>query len=604
MKLQPAITLTFAITASLLLGTPLGAAGKTEEVPDLTKLAIKETAQLPETPTLSWNLGPTGARGWVYGNHGPEGIIGSQILVTVVEPGSPADGVLQKFDVLLGANGKAFVGDARRGLGEAITDSETTARKGLLKLTRWRNGSTSEVQLHLEVMGEYAATAPFGCPKSHRILDGACRYLVAQMPPDGFHSVGGYLDALLLLSTGNPDYLDCVRRTAYRIGPPDLKLDTVGSLQNWNWGYSALLLAEYYLATGDRYVLPALKEYSRALAEGQALSGSWAHEPADHGMAHGYGEVNAVGMACFTAMILAKECGVEVDQAALARGEAFFRRWAGRGNVPYGDHLPWLGRGDNGKTAQAAIIYDLLGERDVVAQYAPLVAAAWADREIGHSGNFFSYTWGPLGAARAGQPALSEFLFHQRWYYDLARRWDHSLGTQPITEPAEGKNGMTNYVSRGGPWGTGGMALVLSLPQPRLRILGSAKHPPDHTLTEKSIKSTLVSIKADMAAGDLWLAKCKLDALLPVLSAKDASCAAWEKTLADPANPQILDAGKRFYEARSIAATDDLQFAERYVIDRHMRGVMTGLAASKRAGAYQAMAAKLISAKGLPELGK
>ena len=339
------------IIIALLLASAAFAAE--DKAPELTKLAIKNLADLPETPNLSWNLGPTGARGWIYGAHGNRGTLGHEILVTAVEKGSPANGVLQPFDVLLGANGRAFTADARRGLGAAITVSEAT---GVLRLTRWRDGKTSEVELRLEVFGAYSATAPFTCAKSQKIFEQACRFLAEQMPPEGFTGVGGCLDGLLLLASGRPEYLDHVRRTAYRVGPPKDR-----GLSNWGWSYDALLLAEYHLATGDTNVVPWLAEYARVLAAGQAKSGSWGHNPAVDGMTEGYGEVNAVGLICFMSLVLTKECGVKVDEAALARSMAFFRKYTGRGTIPYGDHEPWLENlHDNGKNGMTAVVYDLL----------------------------------------------------------------------------------------------------------------------------------------------------------------------------------------------------------------------------------------------------
>jgi len=565
-------------------------------IPDLTKLPITDVAQLPETPALSWNLGPTGARGWMYGADGNRGPLGSQILVTAVERSSPADGVLQKLDVLLGANGRPFTRDARRGLGQAVTESETAGRAGLLKLTRWRAGKTAEVEIRLRVMGSYGDAAPTGCEKSRKILAEACRFLADRMPPDGFQNIGGHLDALLLLAGGRPEHLDHVRRTAYRIQSPGKE-----GLANWGWGYITIFLAEYYLATGDAHVLPRLAEFCKALTDGQASTGSWGHNPAARGWTEGYGEVNAVGLACFTGLVLARECGVKVDEAAMARSTAFFRQWAGRGNVPYGDHPPWMGGDDNGKTAQAAVVYALLGDQRAVALYSALVAASWEHREVGHAGNFFSYVWGPLGAARAGQPALVEFMRQQRWYYDLARRWDGSLVNQPWPQRGEGPSGFNHYAARGPLWGTGGMALVYALPDARLRILGAARgRAPDRALVARSIELTVAAVKADIDAGDLYRAKCRLDALTPILPAGDTRCAAWLRLLADPANEPVLASGEKFHQARALAKTEDTCFVERFTFDRRSRGIMTAVSRDSRAGAYQAMAARLLQANPMP----
>ena len=84
---------------------------------------------------------------------------------------------MQVDDVILGAGGKPFSDDARKSIAVAIQEAEKETHKGLLKLTRWRAGKAEEVQLKLQVLGTYSATAPYNCPKSKRILDEACKVL-------------------------------------------------------------------------------------------------------------------------------------------------------------------------------------------------------------------------------------------------------------------------------------------------------------------------------------------------------------------------------------------------------------------------------------------
>src|SRR5512147_849571 len=55
--------------------------------------------------THDWLLGPTGAHGWIYGRFG-QTAESRQILITSVEAGSPADGILGANDVILGVTGK------------------------------------------------------------------------------------------------------------------------------------------------------------------------------------------------------------------------------------------------------------------------------------------------------------------------------------------------------------------------------------------------------------------------------------------------------------------------------------------------------------------
>ena len=102
-------TLTAASALCLLAtqATILHAAGAGGEqpIPDFTQGGKTDGSH-------DWTLGPTGARGWIYAWKNT--YHARQILVTSVEPGSPAEGVLAADDVILGIGEKPFDGDARR----------------------------------------------------------------------------------------------------------------------------------------------------------------------------------------------------------------------------------------------------------------------------------------------------------------------------------------------------------------------------------------------------------------------------------------------------------------------------------------------------------
>ena len=59
-----------------------------------------------------WTLGPTGVRGWIYTANG-HSRDARQILITAVAKDSPADGVLNIGDVILGVGSQNFGEDAR-----------------------------------------------------------------------------------------------------------------------------------------------------------------------------------------------------------------------------------------------------------------------------------------------------------------------------------------------------------------------------------------------------------------------------------------------------------------------------------------------------------
>ena len=90
-----------------------------------------------------WTLGPTGARGWIHAwKHTADA---RQILMTEVAEGSPADGVLEVGDVILGVEKKPFGDDARIQFARAVMRAEQEESRGVLQLVRWRAGQTANV---------------------------------------------------------------------------------------------------------------------------------------------------------------------------------------------------------------------------------------------------------------------------------------------------------------------------------------------------------------------------------------------------------------------------------------------------------------------------
>ncbi len=152
------------------------------KIPDLTR-----GDAVPDTAKHDWNLGPTGARGWIFCDK----LVTSdarQILITTIATGSPADGVVAVGDVILGVEGKPFAYDPRTEMGKAITNAESEVGAGKLVLTRWRNGQSDEVVLTLPVLGSYSPTSPYQCPKSTRILEQGCKQLAERMATTDYGS--------------------------------------------------------------------------------------------------------------------------------------------------------------------------------------------------------------------------------------------------------------------------------------------------------------------------------------------------------------------------------------------------------------------------------
>ena len=456
-----------ALAAGVLGGAELRGAKKVTSPPDLTKGGQKDDKH-------DWTLGPTGAKGWMWGRL-LETTDTRQILITQVDKGSPADGVLRVGDVILGVEGELFAADARKSFGRAITAAETRGGQGVLRLLRWREGKQKSVEIRLAVLGNYSDTSPFGCPKSQKIIDAGCRYIAAHMK----RGIDGQINALALLASGKAEYRDLVKEYAHQAGPRGLKLalQPRGGMVSWSWGYTNLFLTEYYLATGDGYVLPAIREYATKIAMGQSVVGSWGHGMAWpelnggklHGSLGGYGALNQAGLICHLSMVLAQKCGVtdKVVQQAIDRANRFFRFYIGKGAIPYGDHRPgWQVHDDNGKDSIAAVLFDLQGDRAGAQFFSRMTVASHGERERGHTGNYFSFLWGPLGANRAGPAAASAFLKELRWYFDLARRPDGSFRYQGGAGMGGGEHKYRNWDC------TGAYVLAYALPLKKLYITG------------------------------------------------------------------------------------------------------------------------------------
>ena len=108
--------------------------------------------------TGSFMLGPTGARGRMFVRAYMTGDA-RQILITEVEAGSPADGLLAVGDLILGIGDKKFDDDARKSFGRAINQAETEAYKGVLSLLRWRGGAEKVAPRSATGRGAHGAPA-------------------------------------------------------------------------------------------------------------------------------------------------------------------------------------------------------------------------------------------------------------------------------------------------------------------------------------------------------------------------------------------------------------------------------------------------------------
>jgi hypothetical protein len=470
-----------------------------------------------------FNVGPTGLRGWAF-HLGVDTSESRQILVQEVAEKSPADGIFKVGDVILGVNGRGkqptkFSSDARKSMAEAITEAEARDPANL-NLLRWRAGSTEAVELKLETLGSYSATAPYACPKSEKILGKGLEALYQANDPGTWN-----LGILVFLAADNPHnpnndkYQAKAKEWAHNMileeeEIADLKSDRLRNQGKtaWNHSYYLVTLGEYYLKTRDQLIYPTLEAYAICFAKNQSWFGTTGHKYSDkrpdggnNGPISGYGAINGSGVAGFYGMVLAERAGVKAPElrSAIRRSENFFASFRDKSGIPYGEHSYGTGGGMydmNGKNSTAALAFSLLDDRKKEAKFFGRMAmASSADREHSHAGPFFNYVWPALGAAALGKKPASHYLKRTLWLNDLDRRWDGKIVHSHYGHSPKYRNFSAEITT----------LLTYALPLRQIIMTGRAQDP--------SLKLSASDYASTVAAEDFKPSKANPDQLIEAL---------------------------------------------------------------------------------------
>lgn len=393
-----------------------------------------------------------------------------QMWVSRIDKGSPAEaaGKLKVGQRIESINGQTLKDiDPRIQLGAIITKAEAT--DGIIK---FMIKDVGEVIVKIPVLGAYSPTWPLNCPKSDKIVRGEADFLArtGNYAGPGINGLG----LLFLLSTGEENDLEVARGWVKEVVA---KYQNVATMDTYPWyaGYGGIGLCEYYLRTGDATILPVIEKLADGLKR-QMYNGGWNQKG---GVNFGYGHLNAAGVPAATFLLLARECGAQTDEYTLQESLKHFYRFAGHGNVAYGDHLPENGYVDNGKTgklafqmaAAAALMPD--GEQSVYARARDISAVksfystSWMLH--GHTGGGIGEIWrgAAMGLMHDKKPLkYREFMDNRQWFYELSRRFDGSMGIVSATH----FNGAHYDNPRS--WGIG-IALSYTIPRQKLRLAGA-----------------------------------------------------------------------------------------------------------------------------------
>ena len=429
------------------------------------------------------HMGPTGITGLISGKRA--------FNVKSVEKGSPADGKIWPGDQVVGAGRMPFLKRVRFEFAAAVAQARTTKGKGKLVLMVRRKAGGRRMQrvtLQLGVVGPdtFNDTAPYKCPKTDALIAEAADYIVSKKArsPYGRLQIG----LLGLLATGEDKYIQVVRDHLHEANwakppaNPYVFVDKTRGYASWYLGYKMLVLTEYHLLTGDKYVLPAIRAYAEAFAAGQDAAGVWGHRMRDPrtGRAPGYGVMNQPTMPVFISLILARKCGADsprITAATKRTTDHYITKYLNKGALPYGNGGPnSKGYNNNGSSASLAVALAAAGHVEGARFFARMAMAGYNDMESGHATHFFNLMWTGLGANIAGPDAMAAFFKKANWLIPLKVDW---------------KGGYTYELDAGeGLGNTGAYLLNLCCGRRKLYITGKGVDP-SIVLNAKEIEETI-----------------------------------------------------------------------------------------------------------------
>ena len=379
---------------------------------------------------------------------GPTGIIaalnddGANFQVESVEKGGPAEGKLKKGDIVVSVNGKTFSEHVRKEFAAAIDASETEALKGKMTLGLKAAAGTEakSVELQLQVMGSYSATAPYNCPKTDKIITKLAEFLTNVSPKDDLL----LMRSLGLLATGDKKY---IRKPTFSDEFVELSPEECIATyrrNTWQMGYANLAACEYYLLTGDKSILPAIKNMSISLGMGSDTTGTYGHcmatldrNPHKHGYINGYGQMNQATLPAIISLMLARDkIGIkhpDIDYT-IQKSYSNYKYYVGKGALPYGVHGPLTHTyNNNGTSALAAIYMSLHGDKEGTKFFGTLASADSKTLVHGvHVGNVWSQCWTSSGGPFIGPKATQSFFKRALWRRTLDRCFDGSFAIETI----------------------------------------------------------------------------------------------------------------------------------------------------------------------------
>ncbi len=447
---------------------------------DNPKYDVKTTVG-PDAATGGWfiHLGLTGLRVRLT----PESP--QELEVAYVFPDSPSAGKLQTGDRIVGIGKRTFSKPHTFGYGVGKFSYEgpltefadgldaVMAAKGVLPLLVTRNDKKSRISIDVGTKyGKYAKNWPFKCERSTMLLRESIADLTERQNASGLWHNRPHLNCFAVLALLGDDpkvhrekILKAARAMAH--GTDD-KIRYEG-LDCWKYSLYGIALAEIYLATGEKWIIPELEEINRWLVKAQISDGGFGHRPAHRPGGNGYGSICILTMQAKMAWALMKMCGIEIDENAYQKAHEFADRGTNkRGYVWYEDSSGGTGYADMGRTGAAVLAHAFDAGREGYKDFALRSARCIGDHpdtfSDTHGSPILGMVWTAFGAAQ--DPAsLRKLLDANRWWFTLSQCSDGTFYYQPNRD-----NNPQDYTAAPRLSATAATALILTLPKRNLKM--------------------------------------------------------------------------------------------------------------------------------------
>lgn len=302
-----------------------------------------------------------------------------------------------------------------------------------LRLSVQRGDETIQLNIVVPASPAFAESFPNRCPKSDKYLAQIADHLAATQQPNGRWQpgVGGDADVytaafcgLALLAADNETHLPAIRRaidfirkkSIASINPSDPKTGP----KNWQTASSAILLAEYQLATGDDTYFADLKKCCDLLASRVTENGTMGHH---FQIPYSGGGLVIINVQAHLAWALAEKCDYVIDTAAWDRSFSEVRKSIDKrtGAIGYSSRATWSPDISARTGAMAAALAIRKQEPELVKQFSDALVAHQGRMRHAHAMSSIGLIYGFAGLKSADRE--SHQLVMQKWkpYLELCR---------------------------------------------------------------------------------------------------------------------------------------------------------------------------------------